>query len=58
MLLTRRHQHGWIVPDVKAMLPLLGTRAALDNSATIEILDWQATPFEDSVVEMAQAIQR
>ncbi len=44
--------------DVKAMLPLLGTRAVLDNSATIEILDWQPTPFEESAVEMAQAIQR
>lgn len=43
--------------DVKAMLPLLGVRSALDNSATIEILDWKPTPFEESTVEMARAIQ-
>ncbi len=44
--------------DVKAMLPLLGIRAALDNSATVTTLNWQPTPLADSVVEMAEAISR
>lgn len=42
--------------DVKAMLPLLGTRATLDNSAAIDILDWEPIPVEDAITEMAAAI--
>ncbi|HIE89906.1 MAG TPA: NAD-dependent epimerase/dehydratase family protein [Gammaproteobacteria bacterium] len=42
--------------DTKAMLPLLGTRATLDNSAALEILDWDPTPVEDTITEMAAAI--
>lgn len=41
---------------VKAMLPLLGTRTGLDNTAALDILDWEQTPLEDTITEMAAAI--
>ncbi len=47
---------GLFDKDVKAMLPLLGTRANFDNSAALEILDWEPMPIEDSITEMASAI--
>ncbi|MEM8707760.1 MAG: aldehyde reductase [Actinomycetota bacterium] len=42
--------------DVKALLPLLGTRASLDNTLAIGLLDWEPRRFEDTVVEMAEGI--
>lgn len=42
--------------EVKGMLPLLGERAPLDNSATVGVLGWQPTPIEDSVIEMARGL--
>ncbi len=42
--------------DVKGMLPMIGKRAAYDNSATIDVLDWEPTPMETSVKDMAASI--
>ncbi|MEM8706164.1 MAG: aldehyde reductase [Actinomycetota bacterium] len=42
--------------DVKAMLPLLGTRASLDNTFAIGLLGWEPRKLEDTIVEMAAGI--
>ena len=42
--------------EAKGMVPLLGRKAAFDNHATFEVLDWKATPVETSFKEMAAAI--
>jgi dihydroflavonol-4-reductase len=42
--------------QAKGMLPSLGKKAAFDNRATFDILDWQPTPMETSIKEMAAAI--
>jgi len=42
--------------QAKGMLPMLGKKAAFDNRATFDILDWQPTPMETSFKEMAAAI--
>jgi dihydroflavonol-4-reductase len=42
--------------QAKGMLPSLGKKAAFDNHATFDILDWQPTPMETSITEMAAAI--
>jgi len=42
--------------QAKGMLPTLGKKAALDNRATFDILDWQQTPMDRSFTEMAAAI--
>jgi len=47
---------GLFDSETRLMVPLLGKRAALDNSATFEVLGWQPTPIETSVTEMAASI--
>ncbi len=42
--------------QAKGMLPSLGKKAAFDNQSTFEILDWQPTPMETSIKEMAASI--
>lgn len=39
--------------DAKAMVPFLGIRQTLDNSAAMEILGWEPTPVENTITEMA-----
>jgi hypothetical protein len=40
------------------MLPFLGKRATLDNSATLNVLNWKPTPMADSFKTMAAAISK
>ena len=42
--------------QVKGMLPMLGKKAAFDNQATFDVLDWRPTPMETSIKEMAASI--
>ena len=42
--------------QAKGMLPSLGKKAAFDNQSTFDILDWQPTPMEASIKEMAASI--
>jgi len=42
--------------QAKGMLPSLGKKAAFDNHATFDMLDWQPTPMETSFKEMAASI--
>ena len=42
--------------EVKGMLPMVGTKASFDNSATIAMLGWDQTPIETSLRDMAAAI--
>ena len=42
--------------EARGMVPLLGKKAAFDNRATFDVLDWQPTPMETSFKEMAAAI--
>lgn len=42
--------------QAKGMVPSLGKKAAFDNHATFDVLDWQPTPMETSITEMAAAI--
>ena len=44
--------------EAKGMIPFLGQRAAFDNQATFEVLDWRPTPIENSIKEMATAISQ
>jgi dihydroflavonol-4-reductase len=44
--------------QAKGMLPMLGKKAAFDNRATFDVLDWQPTPMETSFKEMAAAISQ
>ena len=41
--------------EARGMLPMLGTKAAFDNAATFDVLDWQPTAVETSIKEMAAA---
>jgi len=38
------------------MIPLLGKRAAYDNRATFDFLDWMPTLIETSIKDMAATI--
>ena len=49
---------GLIDPEAKGMLPFIGKKAALDNSATIKILNWQPSPMTNAFKEMAAALSR
>jgi dihydroflavonol-4-reductase len=49
---------GLIDPEAKGMLPFIGKKAALDNSATIKILNWQPSPMANAFKEMAAALSR
>ena len=42
--------------EVRGMLPSLGKRAAYDNRATFDFLDWMPTPIETSIKDMAATI--
>ena len=42
--------------EARGMLPLLGRKAAFDNAATFAVLDWQPTPMESTIREMAAAL--
>ncbi|MEO0495405.1 MAG: NAD-dependent epimerase/dehydratase family protein [Actinomycetota bacterium] len=42
--------------DLRAMVPLLGTRASLDNTLAIGVLDWEPRPLEDTLLEMAAGL--
>jgi dihydroflavonol-4-reductase len=44
--------------QAKGMVPSLGKKAAFDNRATVDVLDWKPTPIETSIREMAAAISR
>jgi dihydroflavonol-4-reductase len=44
--------------QARGMVPSLGRKAAFDNHATFEMLDWKPTPMETSIREMAAAIAR
>jgi len=44
--------------EARGMIPFIGKKAALDNSATLKILNWQPTPMAQSFREMAAAIAR
>jgi dihydroflavonol-4-reductase len=44
--------------EAKGMIPFLGKKAALDNSATLKILSWKPTPMASSFKEMASAISQ
>ncbi|MFZ4659534.1 MAG: NAD-dependent epimerase/dehydratase family protein [Caldilineaceae bacterium] len=44
--------------ETRGMMPFIGKKAALDNSATLEILNWKPTPMANSFKEMAAAISR
>ena len=49
---------GLFNSEVKGMVPSLGKRVSLDNSATFDVLKWEPTPVEDSVLEMAAALSK
>ena len=42
--------------QARGMVPFLGIKAAFDNRATFDILDWKPTPLESSFREMAEAL--
>jgi len=42
--------------EARGMGPFLGKKAAFDNRATFELLDWKPTPIETSLKDMAQAL--
>ena len=42
--------------QARGMLPSLGKKASFDNRATFDMLDWQPTPMETSLKEMAASI--
>jgi dihydroflavonol-4-reductase len=42
--------------ELRGMIPLLGKRAAYDNRATFDYLDWKPTPIETSIKDMAATI--
>ena len=44
--------------EAKGMMPFIGKKAALDNSATLEVLSWKPTPMATSFREMAVAISK
>jgi dihydroflavonol-4-reductase len=44
--------------EAKGMMPFLGKKATLDNSATLNDLNWKPTPMADSFKEMAAAISQ
>jgi dihydroflavonol-4-reductase len=44
--------------DAKGMVPQLGKRVAYDNCATYDVLGWQPTSIDTTVVEMAASLSR
>jgi len=44
--------------ETKGMLPYIGKKATLDNSATLKVLNWKPTPMANSFKEMAAALSQ
>ena len=44
--------------EAKGMMPFIGKKAVLDNSAALNVLHWKPTPMANSFKEMAEAISR
>jgi len=44
--------------EAKGMIPFIGKKATLDNSATLKILNWQPTPMATAFKDMAVAISQ
>lgn len=44
--------------EAKGMMPFIGKKAVLDNSLTLEVLDWRPTSIANSFKEMAATISR
>jgi len=44
--------------EAKGMMPFIGKRATLDNSATLNVLNWKPTPMAESFKAMAAAISQ
>jgi dihydroflavonol-4-reductase len=45
-------------PEARGMIPFIGKKASLDNSATLQILNWTPTPMATSFREMAASISK
>jgi len=44
--------------EAKGMLPFIGKKASFDNKATFDVLKWNPTPIETSLIEMASGISK
>ena len=44
--------------DVRGMVTFLGRKVRADNRSTKEVLDWEPTPMETSLIEMAQSMPK
>jgi len=44
--------------EAKGMIPFIGKKAVLDNTATLKVLNWKPTPIANSFKEMAAAISQ
>ena len=44
--------------EAKGLLPMLGKKITLDTTSTSEILDWQPTSMEASVMDMAASLSK
>ena len=42
--------------EARGMVPMLGKKISYDNRATFDVLDWQPTPMETSIREMAASL--
>ena len=42
--------------EARGMAPMLGKKISYDNRATFDVLDWQPTPMETSIREMAASL--
>ena len=49
---------GLIDREAKGMLPFIGKKAVLDNSATVAVLNWKPSPMTSAFTEMAEAVSR
>jgi len=49
---------GLVDREALGMLPFIGRKAVLDNSATMTLLNWQPSPLDKAFTEMAAAVSR
>ena len=42
--------------QVKGLLPMVGERQTVANKETYDILQWEPTPMEQSLIETAESI--
>jgi len=49
---------GLIDREALGMLPFIGKKAVLDNSATVTLLNWKPSPMANAFKEMAAALSR